>query len=273
VVLVDGVVSGLVVLALAAATVYVARSISDSRIVGDPVEVIVDQRNWTPWQVAFTGEFADPLGFEEETAAAPPYPDPYRMLRDRGAVDFPETKFHLIVRGRLRRRSVVVTDLRAHVVQRGTAYLGEVVGQGTQGDEDFAEVDFDLESHANPISAREFVEPPGDPSGGKPYFERRQVRLKRGEEKVFYVHASTKDSYCQWNLRVEYRVGRKTGTIVRADRGGTPFQTTAGGDKEARLKNAYWLLWSGKGIEFYRWDISGDPRAWVAEAEQRRHKY
>jgi hypothetical protein len=223
------------------------------------LEAVVDQQNWPPWFVAFPGdefEFQARREFEHEANANKHDADVYRMLRTRGAVDFYETKFDLRVRGKSRGRLVHVTSITADVVDRREPYMGRVAGARAEGADKFTLLEFDLDGAVNPVPAYEFNEDSGERTrvGIRPYFESGHVKLSHNEDHTFIIHARTQAHYCQWNLRIEYRVRRKTRMIHRADRGGVPFQTTGGGDYMERLKVADYWYWMEEG-QFLRPDL------------------
>jgi hypothetical protein len=224
----------------------------------DPLHVIVERPMWPPWFVALPGEFTDREDFEREANQVYPGTQTlvYDMLRERGAVDFRETKAELHLRGNAE-EAVVITNIRAHVVRRDPPLIGKVLGAVAQGVNLDTILVFDLDSEGAWVDAWESEKDretgKQSQTGARPFFAEHTISLAHDETHTVIVIGRSEREYCQWRVVIEMLVGRTRHTLTVGERG-LPFGTT-GGD-EARFREASHWYWNMPG-EFLDPDPDG----------------
>jgi hypothetical protein len=132
----------------------------------------------------------------------------------------PHSQVRLVVTGQ-HERPVLITGLRANVVQRKRPLSQTLVYGPPQGAGENIQVGLDLDVRTP--SARSFRD-------GRfladPYFAAHHVSVKAGEQVVFMIRAFTTKCYCEWELLVDAVIDGKD-QVFKVKDGDRPFRTTA----------------------------------------------
>jgi hypothetical protein len=131
----------------------------------------------------------------------------------------PHSQVRLVVTGQ-HERPVLITGLRANVLQRERPLSKTIVYGPPEGGGENIQVGLDLDSRTP--SARRFND---ELFLAEPYFTAHHVSVKPGEQVVFTVRAFTSRCYCEWELLVTAVVDGKDQVFSVKD-GDQPFRTT-----------------------------------------------
>jgi hypothetical protein len=134
-----------------------------------------------------------------------------------------DSELRLIITGQYH-SPVLIEGMRARVLKRQppmseTLFYGPPEGEGEN-----IQIAFDLDS-TDPV-ARKFVGYSSYGSLGKPYFDRKHITVKRGEQVVFSIRAFTNKFYCEWEIVIDAVVDGEPQAFTVKD-GNRPFRTTA----------------------------------------------
>jgi hypothetical protein len=154
--------------------------------------------------------------------------------RRLGAVDVGETRVRVLAQGR-RDVPIVISGLRAHVIERGPPQSGTAVVCPSAGVLQNRLITIDLDTPV-PVARR---------AGPSPDFG---FTLARGETEVFDITATTSRSNVSWSMTLDLLVdgAPKEVELLPPDR--SPFRTTARLDDRA-------YFWDYEGA----WGVPGEP--------------
>ncbi|MEU6139681.1 hypothetical protein ABZ848_04885 [Streptomyces sp. NPDC047081] len=165
----------------------------------------------------------------QDIAASPRFT---ALLRSAGAVNLGTRSLRLTLTGR-RDDQVNILDIQPEFVRRTAPLSGTLFDVPSQGGSEAFTMMLDLD-RPNPV-AHEAVSD-GDTYGlrpGPPFFARRTITLKKKEQSVVILRATTQHNYAVFRLRLTYMVGdRRKQTVV--DDHGQPFRVTAPASSDGR---------------------------------------
>ncbi len=200
-----------------------------------------------------TWVFRDRLGVEEDLgtnallalAQAATAPNEFNdWARRHGGIDVDASFIRLTVTGN-RQAGVTITDIQAKVDKRGPPLRGALFYAPPEGEQENAQIGFDLDE-AVPVARR--VEPNknfGDRGYlGDEYFMKKSIDLALDKHQVFSIIAMTTSYYYAWHLEIEVQAGGRTKYItvdLRAHEKDSPlpFQISARADLRNNKKGNF----------------------------------
>jgi hypothetical protein len=158
----------------------------------------------------------------------------------RGGVPADDTYLRLVLQGK-QSNAVLVSSLRARIVERLTPLVGTALGCPSAGAAEPHFVSIDLDKRPPTGVFAELTET-------MRVVRRKPVAftLKKNETEVFDIWAFTKQCYCKWVIELDLVVNGQH-AVRTVTNNGQPFQTTA---------------WKGK--RWYEWDFVS---SWLLDGE------
>jgi len=200
-----------------------------------------------------TWVFRDRLGVEEDLgtnallalAQEATAPNEFNdWARRHGGIDVDASFIRLTVTGN-RQAGVTITDIQAKVDKRGSPLRGALFYAPPEGEQENAQIGFDLDE-AVPVAR--LVEPNknfGDRGYlGDEYFMKKSIDLALDKHQVFNIIAMTTSNYYAWHLEIEVQAGGRTKYItvdLRAHEKDSPlpFQISARADLRNNKKGNF----------------------------------
>lgn len=118
-----------------------------------------------------------------------------------------------------RRSTVVITDVGAQIIERGSPFDGSAFMEPTAGSTDAMDIGLDMDEGSP--RAREYDDQ--QHMLGKHYFDSHGFTLVHKEMASVTVNAFAQRSSVRFALVVSYTVGGKVGRVTVTDKGGKPF--------------------------------------------------
>lgn len=118
-----------------------------------------------------------------------------------------------------RSSTILVTDIRPLIEQRGVPLDGTLVRVSSQGTAPTSVLTLDLDK-PQPL-------PTGGDQFGEPFFLSQHIELQAGETDPVHLRTTTQSCDCTWRLRVTYRYHSSDHTVLVPAADAAPFRMTA----------------------------------------------